>query len=119
MIALLQQHAARSVPAECVGLLFGSGDKVFRHVPLTNTAETPETRFFAEPTETLRALIDADKTGDTLLAVYHSHPQGPAQLSEDDIRHAQPGLVQLLLTPECLTAFVVTDGVVEGVGLES
>lgn len=119
IIALLEQHAERAAPEECVGFLFGRGDKVFRHVPLTNVAEAPERRFFAEPTEMLRALMAADKTEETLLAVYHTHPQGPDRLSEDDIQHAQPSLVQLLLTPEGVSAFLVVDGLVKEVRLES
>lgn len=119
IIALLEHHAERTAPAECVGFLFGHEAKVFRHVPLTNVAETPETRFFAEPMEMLRALTGADKVGERLLAVYHSHPRGPDQLSEDDVQHAQPGLVQLLLTPEGVFAFVVVNGAVEEVRLET
>lgn len=118
IIVRLEQHALGTAPGECVGFLFGRDTNVFRHVPLTNVAETPKTHFFAEPMEMLRALTAADKVGETLLAVYHSHPKGPAQLSEDDVQHVQPGLVQLLLTPEGVFAFVVVNGAVEEVRLE-
>ncbi len=119
LIALLEQHAERSAPAECVGLLFGCGDRAFRHVPLTNIAETPETHFYADPGEVLRALMGADRSGDTLLGVYHSHPKGPNELSERDLQHAQPGLVQLLLAPDGIVAFEVVGRAAQEVRLES
>lgn len=119
--ALLQTlyiRAETAAPRECVGLLFGFGESVTRSVPLENIAETPNTRFVAGPLDVLQALKGADERGDSLLGVYHSHPSGPAQLSEHDLAYAQPGTVQLLLTPPTVQAFRVVDGVAAVVRLE-
>lgn len=100
-------HARARDPEECVGLVFGREGAATRHVPLTNTAAAPRTRFFADPTELLRALIDADARGEALLALYHSHPDGPSAPSETDLAHAHYSALTLIVTlrPEGVRAF--------------
>ncbi len=114
----LYKRARTAAPRECVGFLFGLGDSVMRSVPLENVSATPDTRFVAAPLDVLQALKVADERGDSLLGVYHSHPSGPARLSEHDLAHAQPGTVQLLLTPPTVQAFRVADGIAAEVRLE-
>lgn len=114
------EHARSRDPEECVGLLFGSGACATRHVPLTNTAETPRTRFFADPTELLRALSGADEHGEALLGLYHSHPDGPSTPSETDLGHARYSALTLIVTlrPEGVRAFRLDGAGFEAVRLE-
>lgn len=109
-LTALRHQALSAAPNECCGLLFGSESTVSRHVPLKNVSPTPQIRFFAEPGALLRALQDADGRGDVWLAVYHSHPRGPAQLSAHDLGSAPQGVVQVLLTPDTVKAFWVAAG---------
>jgi proteasome lid subunit RPN8/RPN11 len=81
--AMLTQ-AREALPHECIGLLAGSSDgRVTVRYPLVNAAASP-TRFESEP----RSLLDAERrrreAGLELLAVYHSHPGGPAVPSRTD-----------------------------------
>jgi proteasome lid subunit RPN8/RPN11 len=118
LLEALYREVEAALPAECVGFLYGQANTVSRYVPLRNIAATPHTRFFAEPAAMLRAHLGADALGETLLAVYHSHPRGEARLSEHDRASAQPGLVQLVLTPKVARAFVLVGTEVEDVWLE-
>ena len=93
------RHARNEHPNECVGLLFGTEGGVRRRVPLTNIAAQPETRFFARPAEVLAALQEADGRGETLLALYHSHPNGPSTPSPTDLEEARYGVVHLVVVP--------------------
>ncbi len=125
--ALFQEmlaHARQSAPDECVGLLLGQGDTrtgtATRRVLLENTAPTPRTRFFADPSGLLRALREADRRGEVLLALYHSHPRGPAEPSEADLENAHYDALTLIVTlrPEGVRAFRVRRSGFEEVGLE-
>ncbi len=99
MVENILEHARAALPNECVGLLFGQDDRVKRRVPLTNIAETP-TRYFADPTEILVALREAEVKSDDLLAVYHSHPNGRQTPSEIDVKEAHYDAVHLIIVPQ-------------------
>ncbi len=103
----MQRHAHNAAPDECVGLLFGHEAQVTRSVELTNRAPTPRTRFFADPQELIAALGGADAQGETLLAVYHSHPDGAAFPSRADVAAAQYDATLLIVTPTETRAFQV------------
>lgn len=83
--AAIIAHARRAAPAEACGILAGRGGAVRRVYPLRNVAETPLTRFLADPTEQLRAFNDLESRGLELMAVYHSHPASPPVPSETDV----------------------------------
>ena len=108
VLEALRAHAARAFPDECVGLLFGRGDRVTRAHPLPNASPTPRTHFFADPTALLRALQGADARGETHLGSYHSHPEGDAWPSETDLR-ALDGVV-LIIGREAVRAFRLAGG---------
>ncbi len=101
----VQTHAHDAAPDECVGLLFGHEAQVTRSVELTNRAPTPRTRFFADPQELVYALSGADARGETLLAVYHSHPDGAAFPSATDVAAARYDTALLIVTPTEVRAF--------------
>lgn len=78
-------HARRTAPAECVGVLLGSADGQVQHCcELVNELASP-TRFRSEP----RSLFAVEKQRRALgleyLAVYHSHPSTPPIPSQLDI----------------------------------
>lgn len=94
------EHAREALPHECVGLLFGEGNTAGRQVRLPNTAADPGRRFEAEPEALLKALKDADMVGDALIAVYHSHPNGPQRPSETDLQEARYEVPHLIIVPQ-------------------
>jgi proteasome lid subunit RPN8/RPN11 len=97
----MRDQVARWAPEEACGLLAGQTqgqvEKVF---PVANRLHSPS-RFEMDPHEQLRAFIDIETAGLELLAIYHSHPLGPAEPSPTDFAEfAYPGVVYLIWAPE-------------------
>ncbi|GGL84806.1 hypothetical protein GCM10010840_23400 [Deinococcus aerolatus] len=98
LVDALWAHAARDFPRECVGALGGTGltaenpgSPVARAealYPLPNISPIPEREYLADPVHLLRALKAMRGAGLALVALYHSHPYGPAQPSRTDLRLA-------------------------------
>ncbi|CAM3697017.1 Mov34/MPN/PAD-1 family protein [Deinococcus frigens] len=94
----LWAHAVREFPRECVGALGGAGrtaeetdGEVARAAalyPLPNISALPEREYLADPVHLLRALKAMREGGLALVALYHSHPHGPARPSPTDLRLA-------------------------------
>ncbi|MEO5347983.1 MAG: M67 family metallopeptidase [Magnetococcus sp. YQC-9] len=76
-------HAQRELPRECVGVLSGEGQEATGWHPLTNVAED-ERRFMADTEEQIRLFRELREQGKRVVAIYHSHPSGPAEPSSLD-----------------------------------
>ncbi|HEX7974019.1 MAG TPA: M67 family metallopeptidase [Anaerolineales bacterium] len=82
-------HAREALPMEAVGLLGGQPNGwVERVIPLPNLAGSKT--FIADPFAQFQAEKALKQAGLALLAVYHSHPGGGAQLSDADRLLASP-----------------------------
>ncbi len=98
-------HAARTYPDECCGLLLGrlaaSGKVVEVIRPVENSWEegvvdeladaaslTKTRRYWIDPAEMLAAMRDARSRDLDIIGIYHSHPDNPAIPSECDRRLA-------------------------------
>jgi proteasome lid subunit RPN8/RPN11 len=82
------QHARAMLPSEAVGLLGGlMSDYATYSIPLPNRAG-PYT-FLADPFAQFQAERELAHLGLRLLAIYHSHPDGSAQLSQLDFVFAR------------------------------
>lgn len=94
--AMLQQ--ARSTPREEVcGLLGGSGSIAGRYYPVRNIAADPRREFLMEPGAQIDAMRDMRERGESLLAIFHSHPDSPAVPSTLDLaRAAYPDTIYLI-----------------------
>lgn len=92
LVGALWAHAEREAPRECVGALGGrvtdSGEEAVALYPLANVSSDPERTYLAHPGHLLRALRAMEASGFTLVALYHSHPRGPAGPSLTDTRLA-------------------------------
>lgn len=91
MILLTQQHqkmiidqAVKGDPFEICGLIAGIKNRSKKVYPITNIENSP-TSFRMSPQEQLNALLDIENNNFDLLAIYHSHPKGPAHPSPTDI----------------------------------
>ncbi len=89
-------HAQAGYPEEVCGLVSGiDGVAVTVHAG-RNVSATPRATFELD-IETLAKQIEFEEAGLELVAIYHSHPQGPAVPSETDIeRAAYPDAVYLI-----------------------
>lgn len=92
----MQAEAARHAPVEACGLVAGSGGLTARVYPVANQLQSPVS-YLMDPAQQLAALMEIDDQGWDLLAIYHSHPAGPATPSGSDIdQAAYPGVVHLI-----------------------
>ncbi|MFB6268528.1 MAG: desampylase [Halobacterium sp.] len=94
-------HARSDAPREACGVLVGreDGDAVVadtvRRVP--NVAEAPRLRYELDPEALLAIFEEAESTGRDVVGFYHSHPAGPARMSDTDREQASwPGYVYVL-----------------------
>jgi proteasome lid subunit RPN8/RPN11 len=81
---LMRRHARELSPREACGLLAGRSKWVEKVVPVTNVAHS-KYRFRMDPAEQVQTLFEFEGLGLDLLAVYHSHPLGPAVPSSTDL----------------------------------
>lgn len=88
----LWAQARQAWPHECVGALGGRVDAGVAQAralyPLANIAVDPEREYLADPGQLLRALRAMQAEGLSLVALYHSHPRGPASPSLSDTQLA-------------------------------
>lgn len=85
---LLAQYALEAAPREACGLLVGVGEQVQDVIPITNIAADPVHYYRLDDSVLGRTLMQLEKRGQELLAIYHSHPQGEPIPSPTDIRQA-------------------------------
>jgi proteasome lid subunit RPN8/RPN11 len=78
-------HISRILPEEGCGLLSGNGNNVRHHFTVTNTLHSSK-RFLMDGKEMLKAFEWMEDHGQILLAIYHSHPSGPAKPSQTDFQ---------------------------------
>ena len=97
----ISRHSQETFPEECCGLVLSNGvkDQVRRVENLQNKLHAldpltyPRTAAIAyamDPRELESILDEADKTGSTLKAFYHSHPGHEAYFSDEDKAFATP-----------------------------
>lgn len=108
--ALVNQllHYAQSSPdLEICGLVGGKDGAPATCYPVRNAAEQPERRYLLDPEEHINTLRAMRERGEDLFAIFHSHPQAPAEPSATDL--------ELAAYPEALYLIVSlnTKGVLE------
>ncbi len=96
----LARWSQEAAPSEACGILLGAGREVERAV-LADAATNA--RSFQLPP----ALLLAHAGDPHWIGIWHSHPEGPPELSEADLQGAAawPRLLHVLVTPSELHAF--------------
>ena len=90
-------HALETAPAECCGLLVGTGETVAEAVRTANVDVNPN-RFEIDAGDHIRARRAARARGREVLGFYHSHPHSDATPSSSDRAEAQyPGHLYLIV----------------------
>ena len=119
----IRDAAEAAYPAECCGLLVGSGGlsdglRITRVVPSPNLAAEEGNDRFEIDTELLVGLHRELKGGpERVVGLYHSHPDHPAAPSERDLEGAwDPKLIWLITAVEDGRAARTTAHVLEGEG---
>jgi len=98
ILADMIQHARGRAPIEACGLLAGTGFTIEKSYRLTNIDGSRE-HFGLDPKEHFAVVKDVRSLGLEILAVYHSHPETPARMSDEDLRLAfAPGFQYVIIS---------------------
>lgn len=94
----MRAYVEARAPLESCGLLGGRDGVVEVVIPVRNAENSP-VRFRMEPLEQLKAFEQVESAGMEVLAIFHSHPQGPAVPSPTDIAEAYYEVAQVIWSP--------------------
>lgn len=106
--AALLDMARRAAPRECCGVLLGRADgggaplQIAAAEPLANAElRDPGTRFRIDPGELAALARAARARALDVVGFFHSHPDGPARPSAEDVAEASawPGTLHVILAP--------------------
>ena len=116
-------HVAGLWPEEACGLVGGRNGRAVRLYPVENTRHSP-VAFEMDPLQQINAMLAMEAEGLELIAIYHSHPDGPARPSATDVANAYyPDAVQLIISladraRPSVRAFTIIEGAVAEVQWE-
>jgi len=90
-LGALHLHAERVLPLESVALLFGNvehADVIVKRIELVENSSKSTTRFSVDPVVQYQLLIDAEKRGEDMVGIYHSHPTfaKPSSIDKKNMR---------------------------------
>ncbi len=105
MIEILQSvlkemvtHAQSLTPVESCGYLAGQNGVITTLFKMTNVDNSPE-HFTFDPKAQFQVVKDARAAGLAVMGVYHSHPESPARLSEEDLKLLNdPAMVYVIVS---------------------
>ena len=120
---IIRGHVQRWIPEEACGILGGSGNLVKCVLPVTNELHSP-VKFRMAPEEQFKAFMWLEENVLDMLGYYHSHPSGPAYLSETDLlQFSYPGVALVLLSLEKSTwqikGFIIRENTIKEINIES
>jgi proteasome lid subunit RPN8/RPN11 len=102
----IKSHIASQPVQEVCGLVGGVWQPFDRLavaravIPIKNVDDNPALRYTMSPPEQVTAIMEFEKCGWEVVAIYHSHPGGPARPSPTDIAEASfPDAVYLIGVP--------------------
>jgi proteasome lid subunit RPN8/RPN11 len=92
LIERITDHVEKAYPEEGAGFLLGNEGEVKEILALSNSREDTarHNRYLITPEEYLKAELQAEGLGLSLIGVFHSHPDCPNVPSEYDREWAQP-----------------------------
>ena len=89
-------------PEECCGVLVSNSDefKIDKICSLENASVQREKgiRFTVDPRELISVENSLDKNSESIVGIYHSHPDAEAVLSGEDEDNMIPGMVYIVLS---------------------
>jgi proteasome lid subunit RPN8/RPN11 len=119
LLEAIRDHAGERYPEECCGVLIGNaseGRKVVRAVERLRNSwrDDPGRRYLIGPLMIRAVERKAESEGLSLLGIYHSHPDHPAQPSETDRKYAWPWYSYVIVrvdrgTPDGLSSWVLSE----------
>lgn len=118
---IILTEVMKKLPEEACGLLAGKDNQVFEVIPIENIKHSPF-RYRMNPQDQLAAFQYIEKQEWDLLAIYHSHPDGPGYPSDTDIQEAYyPEAIYIIISgdPEYPKprGFIITEGHVQEISI--
>jgi [CysO sulfur-carrier protein]-S-L-cysteine hydrolase len=127
------RHARAELPNEACGLVIGDrpahdGGEAVRWLPLRNALGSPF-RYEIAPEDLLRVTIEAERAGEAIWGIVHSHVASPARPSPTDVRQSfypealyvlislDPGEADPLSGADSIRAWRIVDGTVHEIAL--
>lgn len=99
LVNQILEQAQQSPTREVCGLIASQDNQAARTIPVSNTATDPRHRFLMDPKQQVDIMRDMRERGETLYAIYHSHPDSPAMPStEDMVQAAYPDALHLIIS---------------------
>lgn len=92
------EHIRAETPLEACGLVAGRGNRAEAIYPIKNALKSP-VQFRMDAREQLKAFESIEEQGLELLAIYHSHPNGPETPSETDLAESRYEAICLIWAP--------------------
>jgi proteasome lid subunit RPN8/RPN11 len=110
-------HCKEGLPYEACGILAGTDAEVKRIYRMKNIENSPVS-YMMDPSEQFRVMKDMRSKGDSMLAIFHSHPCAAAYPSAKDVSLAFYDdvvyiIVSLADTVPVIKGYTITDGKVE------
>ena len=96
LLQQIQRYAEAHYPEEAAGLILGAegGEtrRAIKLLPLANRSagETRQRSYRLDPQDLLSAELEAQRLGLSVLGIFHSHPDHPAEPSQHDLQQAFP-----------------------------
>lgn len=105
LLEKMHAHAISAFPEECCGLMLGTFEensrvkKVIELKQMKNVFAPQERyhRYTIDPMEFMQVENEAEKKGEEIIGVYHSHPNAPSRPSLFDQGHAWPSLSYVVI----------------------
>jgi len=99
LVRVIVDHLDRNLPEEACGLIAGLDTQARQVFPVENELHSP-VRFQMAPLEQLKVFEQIEAVGLELIAIFHSHPQGPDHPSQTDVgEFYYPGVAVLIASP--------------------
>lgn len=102
-------------PLEACGIMAGLDGRVRRLYAVENRLRSP-VAYEMEPRQQIAAMLDLEKAGLEMLAIYHSHPKGPQTPSPTDVAQSYyPGVAYVIVSladrrQPSIRAFIISEG---------
>lgn len=98
LIQEMLAHATAHYPEETCGLLGGRDGQAMLFIPIENDLHST-VAYRMEPQQQVQAMLAIDAAGLEIVAIYHSHPGGPARPSATDVAAAHyPDSAQIIVS---------------------
>ena len=117
-------HVLISPSREVCGLVGAVEGQAVSAYPVENVSAQPDCRFEMDPRQQIAAMREMRDAGESLFAIYHSHPQGPPAPSRVDVDQAgYPHALNLIVSlddpdlPE-VRGYYIRKGQIEEVTLQ-